>query len=361
MKISPNRSLLSLFTISSVLIFCCFQAAAKDGVCPDQDLSSVIPVQEKVQPCTERRVLVVHSYHESQANHVGMMQSGVDNIFFGSNFHVKHFYMDTKRDSSSEWKEISGQLALDLVRLWQPELVIALDDNAQKYFARFLAGKKDAPLVVFSGVNGNPADYGYPAANVTGLLERPNIVESISLLMKIVPGKIKKILLISDDSLTSSLFHDYVKTIKLPVEVAASVQVSTLAEWHQVIDKYQDQVDAIGVYVIRTIKRKAGANETVYEGELVDYINKTTNLPTVGFFDSAAEAGLLCGVSVSMEEQGRKAALIALDLLGGRKKVEDIEISPTKRGVIQLNLKTAKRNGVIIPYNIIKRADKVIR
>ncbi len=308
-----------------------------------------------------KRILVVHSYHESQKNHVGMMQKGIDEVLHNSGFQVKHFYMDTKRDNSLEWMDISGKLALDIVLRWKPELVISLDDNAQKYFARFLTNKNMAPFVVFSGVNADPQKYGFPAKNVTGVLERPNVQESISLLQKIYPGKIKKMLFLSDRSATTDPFHAYVKTLDLPVEVVASKQPLTFGEWKQTINEYKDKVDAIGIYVCRTVKRGTNPNETVPETELIGYINKTTNLPTVGFFDSATKAGVLCAVSVSMKEQGKQAAIIALDLLRGNRKIQDIKILPTTRGRIQLNLKVAEKKGIIIPYNIIKRAKILVK
>ncbi len=312
-------------------------------------------------PKNTKRILVVHSYHETQENHVGMMQKGIDDILYNSDFQVKHFYMDTKRDNSPEWMKISGKLALDIVRCWKPDLVISMDDNAQKYFARFLANKKDAPLVVFSGVNANPATYGFPAQNVTGVLERPNVRESIALLQKIYPGKIKKMLFLSDKSATTDFFYAYIKTLDLPVDIVATKQPITFTQWKQTINRYKDKIDAIGIYVSRTVKREINSNEIVSERELIDYINRTTNLPTVGFFDSATRAGILCAVSVSMEEQGRQAAIIALDLLRGERDIADIKILPTKRGRIQLNLKVAEKKGVLIPYNIIKRAKILIK
>ncbi len=334
---------------SFILFFSFISFFCAGGICAQTDMKK------------PKRILVVHSYHESQKNHVGMMQKGIDEVLHNSGFQIKHFYMDTKRDNSPEWMDISGKLALDIVLRWKPALVISLDDNAQKYFARFLTNKNIAPFVVFSGVNADPKKYGFPAKNVTGILERPNVQKSISLLQKIYPGKIKRMLFLSDKSATTDSFHAYVKTLDLPVEVVASKQPLTFDEWKQTINKYKDKIDAIGIYVCRTVKRGADPNEIVPEAELIDYINKTTNLPTVGFFDSAATAGVLCAVSVSMKEQGKQAAIIALDLLRGNRKIQDIKILSTKRGRIELNLKIAKEKGIIIPYKIIKRAKILVK
>ncbi len=308
-----------------------------------------------------QRILVVHSYHENQKNHVGLMKKGIDEVLSRSGFHVRHFYMDTKRNNSLKWMSHAGKQALALVQKWKPALVIAMDDNAQQYFSRFLANKKGAPLVVFGGVNAEASKYGFPAKNVTGVLERPNIQESIALLRKICPGKIQRMLFLSDKSSTTDPFHAYIKTLELPVKVVATKQPLTFDQWKQTVDAYKDKVDAIGIYVCRTVKRHMGSSEMVPEKELIDYINTTTDLPTVGFFDSATRSGILCAVSISMEEQGRQAAIIALRLLRGDKKIEEVKIAPTRRGKIQFNLKVAEEKGIIIPYNTIKCAKILIK
>ena len=89
------------------------------------------------------------------------------------------------------------------------------------------------------------------------------------------------------------------------------------------------------------------------------YLNERTQKPTVGFFDSSARAGALCGISVSMAEQGYAAGKMACDILNG-KKTSEIAIQPTTRGRILLNLKTAEKLGVEINYNMIKNAHEVI-
>ena len=82
--------------------------------------------------------------------------------------------------------------------------------------------------------------------------------------------------------------------------------------------------------------------------------------PTVGFFDTAAESGLLCGISVSMKEQGYAAGKIARGILGGRRP-GDFPVRPTSNGRIQLNLVAAERLGIMIPYHIIRNAVVVVK
>lgn len=307
----------------------------------------------------EKRVLVVHSYHETQKGHVVEMTQGIEEAFAGSGVEIRYVHMDTKRKIDLAWKKKAGQMAVKAVDEFNPAVVIAMDDNAQTYFVTTVMDRKNAPAFVFGGVNADMSVYGYPRTNVTGVLERPNIQESLDLLLKIRPG-IKKILMIADKSRTTDLFNAYCKELDLPVTVVGYVQPLTLEDWEKTVMEYRDKVDAFGVYVLRTIQKEAGNPDLVPEAQLVDVLNQKGGLPTVGFFDTAAASGILCGISVSMKEQGYVAGAMALEILEG-KKPSDFIIGPTHRGRIQLNLKTAEALGIDVAYRIISKADVVVK
>ncbi len=305
------------------------------------------------------RVLVVHSYHETQIGHVVEMTEGIEEALRNSGADIEYVHMDTKRRTSPEWKQRAGQIALEKALAMQPDVVITMDDNAQEYFAKDYAQRPDAAPVVFSGVNADPAKYGFPRPNVTGVIERPNAVESIELLQKIRP-EVQRILMLADKSPTTDGFFEYAKTLSLPAEVLAYEQPLTFDEWKATIKKYENQVDALGIYVIRTIRRSADSEECVPEEELIAWINDHVALPTVGFFDTAAKSGILCGVAVSMKEQGYAAGRIAQGILAGRAP-ESFEVTPTRRGRIMLNLKTAQTQRIRVDYDVIQRAGEVVR
>lgn len=305
------------------------------------------------------RILVVHSYHQSQKDHVTEMTAGIEEALSGANVNIKYYHMDTKRKISEEWKQKAGNHAKMILNSFQPDLVITMDDNAQKYFAKDYAGTPSAPIFIFSGVNKDPNIYGFPAENVTGVLERPNINESLEFLKKIVPDT-QRILILSDKSPTTDGFIAYAKSLDLPFQVVAFEQVETFEQWKAVAEKYKNKVDAIGLYVIRTISRKKGTSEKVPETELVAYLNQTTRLPTVGFFDSSANAGILCGISVSMKEQGYAAGELAKKILSGQSPAS-LNVRPTSKGRIQINLKTAEYLNIKLKHSVIKRADVLVR
>ena len=306
-----------------------------------------------------KKILVVHSYHETQKGHVVEMTEGIEEAFAGTGVRLDYFHMDTKRRTDPAWKTEAGILAAREMDRIRPDVVIAMDDNAQEYFVTRQMGLDNAPVFVFGGVNAEISDYGYPRSNVTGVLERPNIRESLELLLKIKPG-IKRIAMLSDKSRTTDLFVSYCRTLDLPAEVVGFAQVLTLDEWERAIDTYKDRVDAFGLYALRTVREGPGDADHVPESRLVDILNRRAGLPTVGFFDTAARSGVLCGISVSMKEQGYAAGAMALAILEGR-PVSDFPIVPTGRGRIQLNLRTAEALDLPIDWKIISKADVLVK
>jgi len=304
------------------------------------------------------RLLVVHSYHQDQ-EHVVEMTRGITEALAGADCEIRFFHMDTKRQTSTQWKRDAGARARQLVDEYQPQVVITMDDNAQEYFARDYARATPPPSFVFAGVNADPQQYGFPTAHITGVLERPNVSESLRLLQKIKP-EVKTVLMLADKSETTDAFVSYCQTLTLPVAVKAYEQPLTFDALLATLARYHSQVDAIGLYVVRAIARSATDPTKVPEREILAAINDRFPLPTVGFFDTAAEAGALCGISVSMREQGFAAGKIARALLDGGKP-SDFAVKPTDKGRIQLNLRTAAQLGIRLPYTLIQRAEVVIR
>jgi ABC-type uncharacterized transport system substrate-binding protein len=157
-----------------------------------------------------KRVLVLHSYHPEfvwvQDVNKGIVQGLLEERFEeGKNLNLEYFYMDTKRKSDEKWKlEVAGQAKARIATL-KPDVVIAVDDNAQKYVVKDLAN--GGPPFVFLGVNANPMDYGYlrsleaPGGQVTGSIERERFEQSLALLRKLIP-EVTNLAVLCDDGPT---------------------------------------------------------------------------------------------------------------------------------------------------------------
>jgi len=78
--------------------------------------------------------------------------------------------MDSKRHKSQEHNVAAAQVAYTVIKTSKPDIVITSDDNAAKYLIVPHLLDKDIP-VVFSGINWTVEEYGFPASNVTGIVE----------------------------------------------------------------------------------------------------------------------------------------------------------------------------------------------
>ncbi len=321
-------------------------------------LAAWLAAAPPVAHCREKRILVVHSYHRE---HVSMPKRNnglhlvLDDV---SGVLTQFFYMDTKRKSSLAWKTEIGLAAQRRINAFKPDVVIAFDDNAQEFVTRKYLGAA-TPQFVFAGVNGEPEDYGFPAANVTGILERVYPDQSLAMLAMINP-KIKRVVCISDDSATSDGVIAYIKANVMPLEILAYERPATFSDWKRAVRAYKNDpaVDAFLIPLYQTVKSAAGGDR-VKPSTVMQWTVKTIAKPVAGLWPFATQDGALCAVTVDLKEHGVKAAHMALQILDG-KKAGEIPIVKNKDGYVILNIKTAKRLGVQIPYEIVQAADRLI-
>lgn len=125
--------------------------------------------------------LYVASYHVGYAWSDGIERGLRERLQEQCN--ITEFYMDTKRRKDSDDIVAAGHAAYKLIQNLKPDVVITSDDNAAKYLIVPHLVDKDIP-VVFSGINWTVDEYGFPASNVTGIVEiapiKPMLMEGVS-------------------------------------------------------------------------------------------------------------------------------------------------------------------------------------
>ncbi len=110
----------------------------------------------------------VSSYHKGYAWSDGI-EKGLRSVLNG-HCDLIQFDMDTKRNRSELYKT---QVAVDITRKIKginPDVIITSDDNAARYLIAPYFSGGEIP-VVFCGINWTVKEYGFPASNVTGMVE----------------------------------------------------------------------------------------------------------------------------------------------------------------------------------------------
>ncbi|MFC1979720.1 ABC transporter substrate-binding protein [Chloroflexota bacterium] len=316
-------------------------------------IASIILLVVAISGCTKlsEKVLLVFSYHPEYSWVVDETR-GVDDIMKDRGVETEKFYLDTKRNTSAEWKEKVAEEAAKKIEDSKPDLVIVFDDNACELVAKKYIGK-NLPFV-FGGMNGEPEDYGFPAQNITGVIERHHLEATINLLKRLVPD-VEKLAIITDDSPTSQASITSIKKSKPPIEISEFYATNDFDAWKAKVKELQTKVDAIGIYLYHTIKEKGG-EASLPPKDVLGWTLENSRLPDCTFSDFTVSDGVLCGVTVSGYEQGRAAAEIAVRILNGEKPV-DIHIESPEKGTPMVNETRAKELNIEIQADVLKEVE----
>ena len=190
-----------------------------------------------------KRVLFIDSYHAGYEWSDGIT-AGVQQVLEDENILLRIHRMDTKNNTSEEFKQRAGLLAKAVIDEFQPDIVIATDDNAQKYLIAPYYRNSDLPIV-FAGVNWDASVYGYPADNITGMIEVSAVPEMLGLIRRITPGQ--RVGSVSGDTETvRKEIKNYTDVLDLQFD--ADRRVSTFDEWKAAFLEMQDSVDILYMY-----------------------------------------------------------------------------------------------------------------
>lgn len=312
-------------------------------------------------PCSfamgQKKVLVVHSYHP-EWEWVSSVSRGIKQKLIGRKDVVLQFlYMDTKRKDSSSWKEKIGAEMRDSINVWKPDVLLLVDDNAQKYVGTFYTNKV-MPKIVFCGVNNKPEDYGYDkATNATGILERPLFKASLNLVEKINPAA-KKFAVMTDSSITSKGAMYFIKkdAERIGADIIGFDIVETFSQWKAKIKEYQGKADAIIIYHYYVIKdEKTGEN--IEPQEVMEWTQKNSDLLVLDM--SSPDNGAICGVDNSGFEHGMAAAEIVDNIIDGA-SVGDYPIRVAEKGISFLDIGKIREKGFSVEDGLKEEVDVLI-
>ena len=309
----------------------------------------------------ENRVLVVHSYHLNyEWTHT--INKAIVKELVTSGIDYQTFFMDTKRLPSKEAKLQAGLKAKKRITAYKPQVVIAVDDNAQAYVVKDFVNKSDIQFV-FCGVNSKPDKYGYPAINVTGILERLYPDQTLRMLKAVLP-KTKQVAVVTDDSPTSdSILPRFKKKARhgeLVIPIREYAQPATVSMWKQTIGRLDRDpaIDAIMVPLYHTVKID-GTDKSMAPARVMRWTVDNTKKPVVGVWSHSVEDGAFFAVTVDPREHGRVAARMAIEILNN-KTARDVPMQTNQEGFVIVNLKGTELFRLEANFDIEQIADRVI-
>jgi ABC-type uncharacterized transport system substrate-binding protein len=198
--------------------------------------------------------------------------------------------------------------------------------------------------LVFTGVDADPSKYGFPAANITGIIERPHFVKSLALAQKLRP--IRRIAVLSSNDSTSIAALGFMKQEQLDVEVAEWTLAADFDAWKAAVERANGSVDALVVRSYQAVKTPGGG-AVMPPKDVVSWTVAHATIPTIAFHDFEIKDGILVGVVKSGEEYGGQAMEYAIKILQGVRP-GTLPITRTKLGIPMINGDTARRLGIAL-------------
>jgi ABC-type uncharacterized transport system substrate-binding protein len=330
-------------------------SAGNEPVVPQTGTPTRDPQAIRASTKSPWRILCIMSYH-SPWEWTDDQLRGFKEAFKGLNVEYQVFQMDTKRNSSEQWREDMGFKARKLIDSWKPDLVYTMDDNAQKYVARYYLNR-ETPFV-FSGVNDDPKAYGLVGtSNHAGVLEHEHFVETVKLLREIVP-KVSRIAVIVDEDPTWIGVVQRMKekaAASLPdCEFVSWDVINTFEGYKEKVVGYQNTVDALALLGIHGFKNGRGIN--VPWKDVVRWTTENSHLPDFSFWKDRIPYGTLCAVYVSGYDQGRAAGRIAYGILVEGRSPASYPMEPTIKGEPIISLARAKKLGIRVDSGLLLTA-----
>ena len=291
---------------------------------------------------TGKKILWVNSYHAGYPWSDGI-ESGLHEVLDETGVELKIVQMDTKNNPDEGFGQTAGVKTKAEIEAFQPDVVIASDDNAQKYLVvPFLKGT-DLP-VVFNGVNWDASAYGYPTSNVTGMIEVELPDQLVDLLKAHAKGD--RIGYLTIDTETERKVVDTYNQRFFDGQLQP-YWVKTQDEFKTAFLAAQQDVD------ILFVGNNAGSDKWDEE-EMKQFVLRNAIVPTGSINDWMAPYSLLT-LAKSSKEQGVWAAQAALSILDGT-PVTEIPVVENKKGEMIVNLDLADKLGVVFAPSLLKNA-----
>lgn len=231
-------------------------------------------------------------------------------------------------------------------------VVLAMGTGAT---AAAMEAMKDTPIV-FSMV-WDPVEAGFakswtaPGTNASGSSSKVSMSTIIKTLKRI--GPMKRLGVLFNPAEKNSVTQlDDLKAVRkeLGFEIVEA-PVSKKEEAANVAKGLVSRVDAIHI---------SGAVVVTSQVPAITAVTVEHKIPTSTHLIDAVEAGVLLGVTASVQEVGRLAGVKLAKVLRGEEP-SGLPIDTVKRFDVSINMKTAKAAGIKIPLDLMQSATRVIR
>jgi hypothetical protein len=337
-----HRSALVLFIVLALLLTAC------GGTAPEASPEASVSEEEaaSADAYAGQRILWVESYHEGYAwaDEIG---TGLHAVLDDTAVELLTVHMDTKRNNDDAFCQQAGQDVLTTFEEFQPDLVIASDDNAQRCFVvPYLMDRDDLP-VIFVGVNWDASIYDYPTPHITGMLEVDLIPEVVDMLGDYTEGR--RVAYLSADTVTeqktAEIYNERFFDGDLQIHL-----VDTFEAFKEAYLLLQEEADILLFGIEVGIPDWDNA-------EAEAFMLENARIPS-GSSYTWMDPFVLAVFAKTGEEHGEWAGQTALQILDGTSPA-DIPVAENQSNVLMLNLNIAEQLDIAFSPTVLRNADKI--
>jgi putative tryptophan/tyrosine transport system substrate-binding protein len=251
-----------------------------------------------------------------------------------------------------------SDLAAELIAL-KVDIIVAGGN-----FAVRAAMKATSTIPIVMRTAADPVTAGWisslarPGGNITGVtsITTKLIGKQLELLAEVVPGAKRVAVLSAEDDRARFMATNSYKEMEAAARVLG-VKLQVLSA------RYPDAID--NAFVAMTKERAQALivipnPRYIEQRERIQKHAAKNRLPAIYFQSVFVENGGLMSYATNNADEFRRAAVYVDKILKGRKPADLPVEQPTKFELV-INLNTAKQIGVMIPPNVLARADRVIR
>lgn len=266
------------------------------------------------------RILVLHSSLRT-APSVVKLDDGIRQVLDKNRqpLTVHWHYLGIDSLPDQDLREDAATIGLRAIKKFNPDVVIAVDDEAQEYVVRRFAGQ-DRPKLVYTAIDHDPKEYGYVgASNVTGVLERLPLATMRDVFQYVHKGQPVRIAVLGDRGPTSDGQLQQVQAFNWGLHSIVSTQVlSDFPAWQAAITALEGKADVVLVLSHSNLQTGPGASTTVPTDQVIRWIETHSKPLPVGTDIEFVQSGGGLSVAPSAKSMGELAATDALAWLKGR-------------------------------------------
>lgn len=265
---------------------------------------------------TKPRILVLHS-SSAGSSWARQVDRGIREVLRDNRrpLSVEWHYLGVDSPASKRNIETARADALRAMSRFRPDVLVAVDDQANSLVAREYAGCK-SPRVLYVSLNRPPSDYGYAgAANVTGIAERLPLAAVRDAMRDLFPERRPALAVIGVDDESGRAEMAQVDAFDWGfVQMGEKALVATADEWRDFVKRCPGDV----LLVLGTHDLPGANGAVATAADINRWTHENARGLPIGMQVNFVEDGGALSFSPPPDDSGSKAMCLALDWLDDR-------------------------------------------